>query len=120
MKYFLKDITLYGYHGLHDDEKVNGQYYTISISYDDLSLNKLNGDVIKKDSIENYINYIDVFLLVKKVFHNKRYNLIETLASNIHKALIDTFDVTEVEIKVTKKLYSKYSSLNEVSFTYKK
>ena len=29
-------------------------------------------------------------------------------------------DVTEVEIKVTKKLYSKYSSLNEVSFTYKK
>ena len=104
MKYFLKDITLYGYHGLHDDEKVNGQYYTISITYDDLSLNKLNGDVIKKDSIENYINYIDVFLLVKKVFHNKRYNLIETLASNIHKALIDTFDVAEVEIKVTNKL----------------
>ena len=38
MKYKIKDIILYGYHGVNDNEKNIGQYFVISVSYFDKSL----------------------------------------------------------------------------------
>jgi len=120
MRYILKDIELYGYHGVYEEEKLNGQYYSISISYKHSSISQNKDIELNSDDINNYINYMDVFLLVEKVFNNKRYNLIETLASEIHTVLLGAYDLKDLEIKITKKLSNKSSKLNEVIFIFKK
>ena len=65
----INEIQLFGYHGLYQEEKENGQNFIISllidIDYKD-----------KSDKIENTLDYVDIIDQVKNVFSEKRYNLI--------------------------------------------
>ena len=68
MKYKIKDIILYGYHGINDNEKNIGQYFVISISYFDKSLRSAKNILSKSDSLDSFVNYMDIYVFIEKIF----------------------------------------------------
>ena len=116
MKYKIENISLFGYHGINDEEKDNGQFFYIDIIY---SIN--NDNQIYKDKIDDFIDYVDIFNDIKLIFNSKRYNLIETIAFDIHSELSLKYNIiNKLEVSVTKKDPLKDKQINNVSFKYKK
>ena len=100
MKYIIEDIKLFGYHGVYEEEKLNGQYFYIKLSY---SVN--DSDVFMNDTIEDVVDYISIKNVIKEVFESNRYNLLETLIKNISVAIKDNFsEVSNIKISISKKI----------------
>ena len=100
MKYIIEDIKLFGYHGVYEEEKLNGQYFYIKLSY---SVNDL--DVFMNDTIEDVVDYISIKNVIKEVFESNRYNLLETLIKNISVSIKDNFsEVSNIKISISKKI----------------
>ena len=72
----LEKLTFFGYHGINQDEIQNGQDFVL-----DLTLHYQLSN--KSDDIENVINYIELYNLVKNSFQEKRFNLLESLGQKI-------------------------------------
>ena len=73
----LDKLTFFGYHGVNDSEIKNGQNFLLDLSIDYKLSNNIN------DSINNTIDYIQLYNLIKDTFKTKRFNLLESLASKI-------------------------------------
>ncbi len=82
----LHKLSLYGYHGVHEDETAVGSSFELSI---DVTFNS-NEKIIQ---LENTINYVALYTIVKNRFSVPE-KLLETLAQNI----VD--DIYEVEKKI--------------------
>ena len=76
----LKDIILYGYHGLYDQEKEKGQNFLINITI-------RYYPITSNDSIDSYVDYISLYNFIKFCFSDNRYNTLESL---INQLIIDT------------------------------
>ena len=117
MLYEIKDIKLFGYHGVNSYEKKHGQYFYIDIFFRLDSANKNNFT----DDISDFPNYISICNEVSKSFNNKRYNLIEKIASEIYKTLSRKFElIKDLEVIVKKNDPLKNNEIRQVSFKYKK
>ena len=93
----LKSLELFGYHGVLEEEKKNGQYFYIDIRY---AYNKNSN----KDDIDDALDYSQVYSVTKQVFGSKGYNLLESLANDISNAIMKNFDeIQELEVGVKKK-----------------
>ena len=97
MKIKINAIKLFGYHGLYDIEKENGQNFIIDIVVETSYQDKCH------DSIENTIDYVEITNQVKATFNKNRYNLIEALAVDISGAIMKNkkVEATRVSIKKT-------------------
>ena len=73
----INEIKLFGYHGLYDVEKENGQDFVINIAVE------LAYQAESYDSIDGAVDYVEIAKIAKETFNNDRYNLIETLAIEI-------------------------------------
>ena len=72
----LEKLTFFGYHGVNQNEIQNGQDFILDLSvHYQLSNNN--------DDIENIIDYIELYNLVKNSFQEKRFNLLESLGKKI-------------------------------------
>ena len=58
--------------------------------------------MIESDDIKNTINYVDLYNNVVRVFSNKKYNLIETLANNILMSITKNFEVETCKVVIRK------------------
>ena len=97
-KIILKDITLFAYHGVNDDEKQNGQIFSVCITLF-LDLKKPS----KTDKLRDTVNYAAVIKTVKNAFCKKSYNLIERAADEIMTAVFNDFEsVAEILITLKK------------------
>lgn len=94
-KYLIKDIKIFGYHGLYQEEKNDGQFFFISISY-----NVDNKKTIS--SIEDVIDYSLVVDRVKNIFLSRRYKLMENLTKDIYNDLKKTFKINSLSIEIKK------------------
>ena len=72
----LEKLTFFGYHGVNQNEIQNGQDFILDLS---LGYQLSNNS----DDIENVINYIELYNLVKNSFQEKRFNLLESLGQKI-------------------------------------
>ena len=54
------------------------------------------------DNIKYAVNYSNVYDLLKKIVEKKEYKLIETMAENIAKEILNKFSVENVLIKIKK------------------
>lgn len=81
MKIKINKLKLFGYHGVYDEEKKNGQEFSISIIV-------TQGKKPENDNISNAIDYSLLINNVKEIFESKRYNLIESLAVDISKKIM--------------------------------
>lgn len=90
----IKGLKIYGYHGVLEEEKKNGQPFLIDA--------KLFFDVSRVgmlDELDNTIDYSKVCETIKAVFLEKKYDLIETAAEAVARAVLINYEkVEEVNI----------------------
>lgn len=93
----LKSVIFFAYHGLHDEERKTGNEYEVDLSV------KYNGDGKKITKIEETINYVRLFEIVKQEMEQPR-NLLETVAISITEKIQEQFSqAKEVEVRINKK-----------------
>lgn len=75
-------LKIFGYHGCYEKEKKDGQEFEIDmqISIDSDPTREYDSN---SDSLSNTIDYAEIEARIKKLFNNKKFNLLETLAVNI-------------------------------------
>lgn len=99
----IKNLILFGYHGVHREEKSNGQEFLFNISiFIDKKISGKDG-FLEKDYIQNTINYSDVIEIVKYINDNNKFDLLETLSGDIALKILSFSPVIEkVRVRVEK------------------
>jgi len=77
-KIIIKNLELYGYHGVSPEEKREGQYFVFNVE-----INILKDSFLGSDDLLETVNYAEAVELVKKINSATKYNLLETLAEEI-------------------------------------
>jgi len=85
-KIFIEKIKAYGFHGCLEEEKKSGQYFFVSLELE-LKSGFFNGD----DDISGTVNYADACSLAETIVKQSRFDLIESLAEVIARALLSEF-----------------------------
>ena len=101
-RYKIKNLELFGYHGLYNDEINNGQIFILNIDYSMY----LDIDNIRSDKIDNLVDYTHVLNQIEKIFNNKRYNLLESLIDEMYKQLNKNYKFEKLDITISKKISS--------------
>lgn len=93
----IKGITAFGYHGVFDHEKINGQEFIVDVelSYDAAL-------AIKNDNVADAVDYGFVVNLVKKIIESTRRDLIEVLADDLAAQLLEINLVDKVKLTLHK------------------
>ncbi|MBE3113987.1 MAG: 2-amino-4-hydroxy-6-hydroxymethyldihydropteridine diphosphokinase [Actinobacteria bacterium] len=110
----IKDLNLFGYHGVKESEKKDGQNFCFNI---EILLNKnsfLNGDDLK-----NTINYSEVIRFVKKINSSNKFNLLETFSQTIAEDIMEMSPLVEkVTVKIEKTSPPIKENLESVGVEY--
>jgi len=96
-KLILKNMSFYAFHGDDKSEQELGQRYEV-----DVAIQVDAGRAAQSDNLRDAINYKSIFQLVEKYVTERRYNLIETLATKIANAILDQFATNEVSVSIRK------------------
>ncbi len=96
-KIILTDLRIDAVIGIWDWEKRNPQ--TISI---DLEMQTDTKKASQLDSIEDALDYKAVSKRVKQFIQASQFNLIETLAENVAKIILEEFDVQWLKLRISK------------------
>jgi dihydroneopterin aldolase len=89
-------LEVHAYHGALEREQRDGQTFLI-----DVSLTAHDAGV-RSDKLSDTVDYTRVAVRVHEVATETRFNLIEALAAAIADALLSSFDVSRVRIRVRK------------------
>ena len=95
MKIRINQIKLFGYHGIYQIEKDQGQEFLINVEME-------VPDLDYKDNIENTIDYTNIIDIVNNIFNSKRYNLLETLSVDISNKIMENHSINCVMISIKK------------------
>jgi len=94
----LKGMSFYGYTGVFDFEKQNGQTFLV-----DLTLCFSGIQAVDTDILADTVHYGEVFDIVKKTVETARFDLIEFLAGEIIRVVFAKFPLIQaIEAIVTK------------------
>ncbi|GAX88634.1 dihydroneopterin aldolase [Effusibacillus lacus] len=97
-KIYLQGMDFYAYHGVFPEEARLGQRFTVDL---ELACNLRRAG--KTDKLEDTLNYVAVYDIVKQTAQEERYNLIETVAETIASRLMEQFaEILSVKVRVTK------------------
>lgn len=93
----LETMQFVGYHGCREDEKVNGNIFTVDFK------GSYRSDAGRTDNLEDTINYGAVYRTIKAQMA-QRSDLLENLVYRIINAIKDEFEGFEsIEVTVSKK-----------------
>lgn len=95
----LDKIELWAYHGCYKQEQIVGNKYEI-----DIKLDVEIDDAIKTDNVQDALNYVEVYNIVKEEM-SKTQHLIETVATNIAKGIRNKFSeeiLKRINVRVAK------------------
>ena len=96
-KILLQNMMFYGFHGVHEYEREQGQRFYIDVEIcADLSA------ASKSDNIMETIDYSLIYNQVKEVMENHRFQLLEAVGAHIAEAILNTTSATEVTIRIRK------------------
>ena len=91
----LAGLELYGYHGVLEEERENGQEFWF-----DLELEV--GEWGANDRIEDAVDYRLVVDAVREV-NEQRFELLEALASTVAETVMSRFALARVKVRVRKR-----------------
>ena len=94
MKVELRGLELFGYHGVHEHERENGQLFHYDV---ELEVGERGSD----DRIENAVDYSKVAAAVREVAGGQ-FRLLEALATAIADLLVERFEPEWVKVRVRK------------------
>jgi len=83
----IKDLKLFGYHGVKQEEKTSGQNFLFNISID-IAKESFEKDGLYQDNILNTVNYSEIIALIKEINSNNRFNLLETFSEVLAEKII--------------------------------
>lgn len=94
----IKNASFYAYHGaLQEEQNMGGKFEADVDIYTDFS------DAAKKDNLKLTIDYHDVYKFINKLVHEKKYYLIETLATMIADELLKKYSgIQKIAVRVRK------------------
>lgn len=97
-KIFVKNLILYGYHGVNESEKKDGQYFVYN-----LKIGLKENHIFKDDNIAETVNYSQAISIIKKINNNNKFDLLETLAcACVTKLFMLSELIEEIEISIEK------------------
>ena len=108
-------IAGFGYHGLFDHERTNGQSFSVDVK---LELKKRK--VFKSDSIDDAVDYSHVIKVIYEIIVGDPVNLIERVAELIAQALLNTFPLKSVEVVVHKSNAPVGSPVGDIAIRIKR
>jgi len=91
----LRELRLFGRHGVHAHEKENGQDFLFDV---DLQV----GDRGASDRLEDAVDYRAVARAVAAVSDARSYDLLEALATAVADDLLERFAAERVVVRVVK------------------
>ena len=94
----IKNLVFYGYHGVQDFEKELGGRFEV-----DIKILYPFSRCSSEDTLDEAVDYQEVYGVVKDMVTTRKYHLIETLANHLAEALADQFDVDEITVVLRKK-----------------
>ena len=94
---FIKNISLYGYHGVLPEEEERGQEFLISV---ELFLDYRG--ISHLDSLENTLDYSRVLETIREVFYRKRFQLLESLSECVANEILQLKILKKVRVTVCK------------------
>jgi dihydroneopterin aldolase len=77
----LQGLEFHGYHGVFEEEAKMGARFTVDV--------ELSVDLPERDALRETVDYSRVYALVRREVTEKRYQLIEALASRIARAVLE-------------------------------
>jgi dihydroneopterin aldolase len=91
----LAGIELFGYHGVLDEEKKNGQTFWYDVELE-------VGEWGATDRLAEAVDYRLVVDVVREV-NERRFDLLEALASTVAETLVHRFAIARVKVRVRKR-----------------
>jgi len=96
-KVTLSNMKFFGYHGCEEFEKRNGQIFEVDADIlADLSA------ACRTDSLNDAVNYVDIFEKIKDVMEKERYDLLERVAQLLADRVLEDSRVTAVVLRIRK------------------
>lgn len=97
-KILIRNLKIYAYHGVMDEEKAKGQYFIFDIdAFVDIS------KPCESDCVEDTVNYALMVDCISKTFTAQKNDLIERAAERVAKALFESFKkISELKILLKK------------------
>jgi dihydroneopterin aldolase len=92
----LQGIALYGFHGVNPEERRDGQPFLF-----DVWLEVADGTGAA-DRIDDTVDYRQVVAVVREISDSHKFQLLEALAGAVADALIASFPVEGVRVRVRK------------------
>ena len=93
----IDNIKIFGYHGVYDKEKEEGQDFYISIVY------KYDYDS-PNDDIKNVKDYTKIVDYLLSIFNDRTYSLLEKLIVSLTKQLMIKFEFNYLKLSIKKKI----------------
>jgi dihydroneopterin aldolase len=93
----LVNMSFYGYHGVHSEERRMGRKFYIDV---ELALDL--GPAGRADDLSRTVDYAEVYALIREIEAAKQYALLEALAEDIARRLLERFPAQEVVVRARK------------------
>ena len=93
----LNNVVVYGFHGVHPEEKTLGQRFEIDLEY------RLKNPADPwKDEERSTISYVNAHSIISRVCSEKSFNLIETLGNRIIEEMRESYLVDFIVVRIRK------------------
>jgi len=97
-KIIMNNLKFYGYHGVLENEREDGQYFHIDVEMY-LSLEKAG----KTDDLKYTVDYSAVYDIIRYITENNKFRLIEKLAQSISGEILSRYrEIDEITVRVRK------------------
>jgi dihydroneopterin aldolase len=93
----LSNIVVFGFHGVHLEEKTLGQRFEIDLEY-----RLANPPLPWIDEESATVSYVDAHDIVNRVSAEKSFNLIETLGNRIIEEMRSRFSIDLIVVRIRK------------------
>lgn len=90
-KIIIKNLKIYAYHGVNEEEKQNGQIFLIDVKLKFKSLSKPGFS----DDLNDTVSYSKVIKTILRVTTEKSYDLLETVAEKISDTIFKDYPSVE-------------------------
>lgn len=96
-KIVLSNMMFYGFHGTYEHERELGQRFYVDIEFViDCTM------AGKTDDLKDTVDYTAIYSRIKEITENRRFQLLEALASNIAENVLAWEKISEVTVRVRK------------------
>jgi len=96
-KIFLTGVSGTGYHGVFEEEKREGQIFSV-----DIEVTSDFSAAVKSDDVRDTVNYAELANIAHTAITGQPFDLIEKLADSIARECLDIAGVTSVTVTVHK------------------